>query len=125
MDVIFRKSLQLERPNDDFGMKPLITCQRTERFELYGNVDPPWLYLMVVNVASFFLMGLDKLGAKVDSERVPEMWFFLISLAGGFCGVLIGMFTFHHKVSKTSFHLKIFVAAILGTLTLLYLVTQR
>jgi len=25
-------------------------------------------------------MGLDKLGAKVNTERVPELWLFLISL---------------------------------------------
>jgi uncharacterized membrane protein YsdA (DUF1294 family) len=93
------------------------TDQRAE-----SDVNPPWLYLAVINITSFLLMGLDKLEAKVDSERVPELWFFMISLAGGFFGILFGMFAFHHKVSKTSFQLKILMGAILGTLALLFLV---
>jgi uncharacterized membrane protein YsdA (DUF1294 family) len=52
-------------------------------------------------------MGFDKLRAKIDSERVPELWFVLISLAGGFSGVVLGMLVFHHKSSKRSFQLKI------------------
>jgi uncharacterized membrane protein YsdA (DUF1294 family) len=49
-------------------------------------------------------MGFDKLSAKMDYERVPEMWFFLISLAGGFGGVVLGMFTFHHKTVNRVFN---------------------
>ena len=70
-------------------------------------------------------MGLDKMSAKVNSERVPEIWFFLISLAGGFVGVVLGMFAFHHKTSKTGFQIKIAAAAVLGTLVIVYLVTGR
>ena len=70
-------------------------------------------------------MGFDKLSAKAGSERVPEMWFLLISLAGGFVGVVLGMFAFHHKTSKTGFQIKIAAAAVLGTLVIVYLVTGR
>ncbi len=70
-------------------------------------------------------MGFDKLSAKVDSERVPEMWFFLISLAGGFGGVLFGMFAFHHKTSKPSFQLKIVAAAVLGISIIFFVVKGR
>ena len=71
------------------------------------------------------MMGFDKLSAKAGSERVPEMWFLLISLAGGFVGIVLGMFAFHHKTSKTSFQIKIAAAAFLGTLVIVYLVTGR
>jgi uncharacterized membrane protein YsdA (DUF1294 family) len=67
-------------------------------------------------------MGFDKLSAKTASERVPEMWFFLISLAGGFCGVVLGMFAFHHKSSKPSFQIKIVVAALLAISIILLLI---
>ena len=70
-------------------------------------------------------MGFDKLSAKAGSERVPEMWFLLISLAGGFVGAVLGMFAFHHKTSKTGFQIKIAAAAVLGTLVIVYLVTGR
>ena len=84
-----------------------------------------WGYLFLINAGSLVMMGFDKLGAKAGSERVPEMWFLLISLAGGFVGVVLGMFAFHHKTSKTGFQIKIAAAAVLGTLVIVYLVTGR
>ncbi len=70
-----------------------------------------WIYLLVINAAGFLLMGFDKLSAKIDSGRIPEMWFFLISLAGAFLGIVLGMFAFHHKTRKTSFQIKVVIAA--------------
>jgi len=58
-------------------------------------------------------MGFDKLSAKLESDRIPEMWFFLLSLAAGIIGIVLGMFAFHHKISKTSFHVKIATATVL------------
>jgi uncharacterized membrane protein YsdA (DUF1294 family) len=87
--------------------------------------DLAWSYLFLINAGSLVMMGFDKLSAKAGIERVPEVWFFLISLAGGFVGVVLGMFAFHHKTSKTSFQIKIAAAAFLGTLVIVYLVTGR
>jgi len=67
-------------------------------------------------------MGFDKLSAKMNSERIPEMWFLLISAAGGFAGVILGMFVFRHKTSKPSFQLKILAGAVLGILIIVFLV---
>ena len=77
-----------------------------------------WGYLLVINAAGFLLMGFDKLSAKIDSGRIPEMWFFLISLAGAFLGIILGIFAFHHKTRKTSFQIKVVIAAGLGVLVL-------
>jgi uncharacterized membrane protein YsdA (DUF1294 family) len=66
-------------------------------------------------------MGFDKISARANFERVPEMWFFLISLAGGFIGVILGMFVFRHKTRKATFQFKIVTAAVLGTLVLVLL----
>jgi uncharacterized membrane protein YsdA (DUF1294 family) len=85
-------------------------------------MDSLWIFLIVLNAGSLVLMGFDKLSAEAKSERVPEMWFFLISLAGGFIGVVLGMLAFHHKTSKRSFQLKIGVAAILSIFFLLLMV---
>ena len=84
-------------------------------------MDLLWIYLLVVNVGSLLLMGFDKLSARMHSGRVPEMWFFMISLAGGFGGVMLGMFAFHHKTRKLSFQLKIVAAAVLAIVTILLL----
>lgn len=79
------------------------------------------LYLLLVNGAAFLLMGFDKMTAKMRSSRIPEFWFFLISLAGGIVGVVAGMFAFHHKTNKTSFQVKIVVAMALVLPFLIYL----
>lgn len=84
-------------------------------------MDLLWAYLLLVNVVGLALMGFDKLSAKADSMRVPELWFFLISVAGGFVGVALGIFVFHHKISKPSFQLKIGVATVLAILILFFL----
>lgn len=78
-----------------------------------------------MNAGSLLLMGFDKLSAKVGSERVPEIWFFFLSLAGGFGGITLGMLTFHHKISKPSFQLKIGATAILAVLMLLILIMSK
>ena len=78
--------------------------------------DLIWTYLLVINAGSLLLMGFDKLRAKLDSERVPEIWFFLISAVGGVMGVVFGMFAFHHKTSKRSFQVKIAIAALIASI---------
>ena len=83
-------------------------------------MDWLWVYLIMVNVGSFSLRGFDKFTAKMETERIPELWFVLCSLAGGFCGIVLGMFIFHHKVSKTSFQLKVGAASLPPILVLLY-----
>jgi len=78
--------------------------------------DLIWTYLLVINAGSLLLIGFDKLRAKLDSERVPEIWFFLISAAGGVMGVVLGMFAFHHKTSKRGFQVKIAIAALIASI---------
>jgi len=48
-------------------------------------------------------MGVDKLSVIRGESRIPEKWFFTISLAGGSFGVFLGMIIFHHKTKKTYF----------------------
>ena len=83
------------------------------------------VYLSIVSAVGLILMGFDKLSAKVASERVPELWFLLISLAGGFTGVLVGVFIFHHKVNKPTFQFKIGIGAAISILILVILVRGR
>ena len=75
-----------------------------------------------MSVVGFVLMGFDKLSARVGSERVPELLFFLISLGGGFGGIILGIIVFDHKISKRSFHFKIGVGTVSWILILLILI---
>lgn len=55
------------------------------------------IYLVVVNVIGFALMGMDKWKAKKQAFRIPEATLFTIAIIGGSIGCILGMFTFHHK----------------------------
>ena len=55
------------------------------------------LYLLVMNLAAFLLMGIDKGKAKRDAWRVPEKTLFLPVVLGGSVGGMLGMRVFRHK----------------------------
>ena len=55
------------------------------------------LYLMAVNLAAFFLMGVDKRRAVGKKWRISEKTLFLPAVLGGALGGLLGMRFFHHK----------------------------
>jgi len=56
-----------------------------------------FFYLAAVNLAGFFLMGLDKWKAKHKKWRIPEKTLFAAAVFGGSLGVWAGMYTFRHK----------------------------
>ncbi|MCL6459071.1 MAG: DUF1294 domain-containing protein, partial [Gorillibacterium sp.] len=55
------------------------------------------VYLLIINLTGYMIMGKDKARAKRSKRRVPEARLFQISLFGGALGVLVGMYRFHHK----------------------------
>lgn len=55
------------------------------------------LWCLALSLADFVLMAADKRRAKRGAWRVPEKWFFLLALAGGAPGAILGMWTFRHK----------------------------
>lgn len=54
-------------------------------------------YLILINLASFAMMGIDKRKAVKKLWRIPESSLFIISIIGGSIGSIIGMRVFHHK----------------------------
>ena len=64
-----------------------------------------WIALWVLfwSILDFALMGADKRRAKQHRWRVPEKTFFLIALAGGSPGAVLGMRLFHHKTRHRAF----------------------
>ena len=59
---------------------------------------PLAIYLIIVNISLFLLMGLDKLKAKMDSWRISEKTHPLFGLGG-----ILGQQVFHHKTRKVYF----------------------
>ena len=61
------------------------------------------IYLLLVNLWAFALMGIDKRRAKKDAWRVKEKTLFLLVLLGGGVGGILGMRTFRHKTKHWYF----------------------
>ncbi len=54
-------------------------------------------YVIMMNIVSFALMGIDKYKARKKAWRIPEATLFLFAVFGGSPGSILGMFFFHHK----------------------------
>ena len=59
--------------------------------------------IAIVNVATFFAYGLDKLKAKKGDWRIPENTLMILAVAGGSIGAWIGMKIWHHKTLHKKF----------------------
>ncbi|MGI5935000.1 MAG: DUF1294 domain-containing protein [Lawsonibacter sp.] len=60
-------------------------------------------YLLLVNLAGFLLMGLDKRRARRGRWRISEKALFLPAVLGGSLGAIAGMRTFRHKTKHWYF----------------------
>ena len=61
------------------------------------------IYLVIINLVSFILFGIDKWRARHNAWRISEATLFLVALIGGSVGAKIGMHVWHHKTQHLSF----------------------
>ena len=61
------------------------------------------IYLIVINVLTFFLYGIDKLKAKRSKWRIPEATLLGLAVIGGSIGAWLGMKVWHHKTMHKKF----------------------
>ena len=60
-------------------------------------------YLLAVNIATFFLYGIDKYKAKKGRWRISENTLLLMAVIGGSIGAWAGMRLWHHKTMHKKF----------------------
>ncbi|MBE5960107.1 MAG: DUF1294 domain-containing protein [Lachnospiraceae bacterium] len=61
------------------------------------------IYVVIMNLAGYISMGIDKRKAKRGDYRIPERVLFGIAIFGGSIGSIIGMQKFRHKTKHKSF----------------------
>ena len=61
------------------------------------------IYLAIINVATFFTYGIDKLKAKRSKWRIREAALLMLAVLGGSIGALLGMKIWHHKTMHKKF----------------------
>ena len=78
------------------------------------------IYLIVINILGFLVMGLDKHKAKMADRRIPENTLFMLTILGGGVGTIAGMYVFHHKTKKMKFKVGMPLILILEILIFVY-----
>lgn len=79
------------------------------------------IYLLIMNLAGFVFMAVDKSKARRNKWRIPEATLFLFAIFGGSLGCYLGMRFFRHKTQKPRFYIGIPVIIGVQVLLVLYL----
>ena len=85
---------------------------------------PVLAVLVLLDVLSFALFGLDKRRARRGAWRIPESTLLLSALVSGTVGAWAGVYAFRHKTRKPSFLARLALisvvdsVAVIGYLTL-------
>ena len=61
------------------------------------------LYLIIINVVTFVIFGVDKYKAIRQEWRIRESTLLGLALIGGSIGGWLAMYIFHHKTKKVKF----------------------
>ena len=76
-------------------------------------MDSFFIYLILINIVSFILMGWDKYCAIKNKWRIPEKTLLGLSIIGGGIGIYLGMKTFRHKTQKPIFQIIVPITVII------------
>ena len=61
------------------------------------------VYLVIINLVTFIMYGIDKLQAKKSKWRFSEAMLLKLAIIGGSIGAWLGMKTWHHKTMHKKF----------------------
>ena len=70
-------------------------------------------YLLLINIITLILYGIDKWKAKHNMWRIPEATLIILAAVGGSVGAFAAMKLFHHKTMHKKFYIGVPVIIIL------------
>jgi len=82
------------------------------------------IYVVIINLISFVVMGVDKYKARKRTWRIPESTLFVLAIIGGSIGSIAGMHLFHHKTRHWYFLYGMPAILIIQVLILIALATS-
>lgn len=77
-------------------------------------------YIIIINVITFIVYGVDKLKAKKNWWRIPEATLLTLAAIGGSIGAWCGMMAFRHKTKHLKFKFGVPLIFILQFALLVY-----
>ena len=80
--------------------------------------------LVIINIVTFCLYGIDKTSAVKEKWRIPNRVLLGLAAIGGSIGAWAGMFTFRHKTQKWYYTITVPVMLFLQ-ITLIVLMMNR
>lgn len=80
------------------------------------------IYLLVINIATFFTYGIDKWKAKKSKWRIREVSLLALAVLGGSVGAWLGMKVWHHKTMHKKFKYGVPAILILQLALLAYII---
>jgi len=82
------------------------------------NILEWWFIMFLIGVAT---MGIDKRIAKTGGfDRISERTLWIVGLAGGFLGIVVGGMIFSHKTRKPEFWVPVALATLLWSAIFIY-----
>ena len=82
------------------------------------------IYLVIINVVTFFMYGIDKWKAKKSRWRIREAALLGLAVLGGSIGAWLGMKVWHHKTMHKKFKYGL-PLILLAQIALIYLIIQK
>lgn len=79
------------------------------------------IWLIIINILTFAVFGIDKKKAIDGKFRISELTLFVLSILGGSLGGLAAMYTFHHKTKKWYFKFGIPLILIAQVLLIIFI----
>ena len=81
-------------------------------------------YLIVINIVTFLVYGIDKWKAKQGSWRISEATLLMLAVIGGTIGALLGMQVWRHKTMHLKFKYGL-PLILLAQIALMYLISEK
>ena len=88
------------------------------------NINSAIGYLVIINIVTFCLYGLDKSAAVKEKWRIPNRVLLGLAALGGSIGAWAGMYTFRHKTQEWYYTITVPVMLLLQ-ITLIVLLMNR
>ncbi len=82
-------------------------------------------YIIIINIITFLVYGLDKYLAYKEKRRVSEKLLLTLALCFGIIGAILAMKIFRHKTKKGSFKTSIILIVIIQIVTIYFLTLNK
>ncbi|QGN40516.1 DUF1294 domain-containing protein [Klebsiella oxytoca] len=76
------------------------------------------IWLLLANVLTLAIYGVDKMAARRAWRRVPESTLLLFGVVGGWAGAIAGQRLFHHKTQKQPFKTWFIISVLVSILAM-------